>query len=497
MEPLETVQSSAGIPAFLVEFQSKSKRSATLRILRDAKRRGSITTSEIAELLPGRILKDRALLFEIIEQFGKYLDGSSVSLVNSRWSDQVRERERLSQADSRKDTAVPAGDEAKHAREAQLARKEKGIAKGTFSTPISPALYPDHSPEEGDEKEPDVGELLATEDDANKAILSDLEQLEAETNYLQDPLLWYYKECYKYRLLKPEEEIDFARRVREEGDLEARNALVCHNLRLVRHIARRYAWSRLPFADLIQEGNLGLMIAAERFDYRMGRRFSTYAFWWIRQSITRAVMEQSDVIRLPVHVGELRLKVLHATEKLCRGDGRIPTPEVLAEYLEVPLEQVKNTLRAMQLQTTLSLDSRMNGKGGSEDDAGLALEDVVADPNVADPATVLEAKQELEAIYRDLRIVLDAVKELPGDRRRNVAVFKEMHGLNDAGEKKTLEEVGQEFGVTRERIRQILVKIFDKLAEQGIEVDQEALKDHLWRVHELEKLCGTSIGLED
>ena len=151
----------------------------------------------------------------------------------------------------------------------------------------------------------------------------------------------------------------------------------------------------------------------------------------------------------------------------------------------------------MQLQTTLSLDSRMNGKGGSEDDAGLALEDVVADPNVADPATVLEAKQELEAIYRDLRIVLDAVKELPGDRRRNVAVFKEMHGLNDAGEKKTLEEVGQEFGVTRERIRQILVKIFDKLAEQGIEVDQEALKDHLWRVHELEKLCGTSIDLED
>ncbi|HSE35356.1 MAG TPA: RNA polymerase sigma factor RpoD/SigA [Candidatus Paceibacterota bacterium] len=301
-------------------------------------------------------------------------------------------------------------------------------------------------------------------------------------------MLRYYQACRKYPLLSKEQEQELSRRVCEDGDLSARNELVCHNLRLVRSVARRYAWSKLPFADLIQEGNLGLITAAEKFDWRVGTRFTTYAYWWIRQAVTRAILQYSDVIRLPVHIGMLRLNILQAIDRMCIDGGRIPTPEAIAEYLDTPLPAVKNALRAMHLQNPIPLDGiPRSGEEGDE----INLQDLVADPNGADPSVILEAKQELLAIYNDLRIILDAIKELPGNRERNITVFKEMHGLGPSGEKRTLEEVGQEFGVTRERIRQILLRIFESLAEQGIEVDQQALRDHLWRVQELEKLSGT------
>jgi RNA polymerase primary sigma factor len=261
-------------------------------------------------------------------------------------------------------------------------------------------------------------------------------------------------------------------------------------LRWVRQIARRYAWSQLPFADLIQEGNLGLITAAEKFDERMGHQFSTYAFWWIRQSITRAIIEQSDVIRLPVHIGEFRSQILRAMEELSDEEGhRIPTPEAIAAHMNVPVDEVKKVQNAMRLQTPTSLHAAIKGDQHHGGDL-TELQEMIVDTNAIDPETTLAAKQELEQMAGDLQIILGVIRELPGDKKRNLTIFKNMHGLNDAGEKNTLEEVGQEFGVTRERIRQILMRIFGQLAERGIEVDQAALKEHLWRIHELEKLCG-------
>ncbi|MBT9175857.1 MAG: RNA polymerase sigma factor SigA [Firmicutes bacterium] len=260
---------------------------------------------------------------------------------------------------------------------------------------------------------------------------------------LDDPVRMYLKEIGRVQLLSSEEEVDLAKRM-EEGSEEAKRRLVEANLRLVVSIAKRYVGRGMLFLDLIQEGNLGLMKAVEKFDYRKGYKFSTYATWWIRQAITRAIADQARTIRIPVHMVETINKLIRITRQLLQELGREPTPEEVAQEMNVPVERVHEIHKIAQ--EPVSLETPI----GEEEDSHLG--DFIPDEDALAPADA--------AAFALLREQLDEVLSTLTTREQKVLRLR--FGLED-GRPRTLEEVGQEFGVTRERIRQIEAKALRKL----------------------------------
>lgn len=260
---------------------------------------------------------------------------------------------------------------------------------------------------------------------------------------LDDPVRMYLKEIGRVPLLTSDEEVELAKRM-EAGDEEAKRRLVEANLRLVVSIAKRYVGRGMLFLDLIQEGNLGLMKAVEKFDFRKGFKFSTYATWWIRQAITRAIADQARTIRIPVHMVETINKLVRVTRQLLQELGREPTPEEVAEEMGMPVERVHEIHKIAQ--EPVSLETPI----GEEEDSHLG--DFIPDDDAPAPADA--------AAYALLREQLDDV--LSTLTLREQKVLRLRFGLED-GRSRTLEEVGQEFGVTRERIRQIEAKALRKL----------------------------------
>ena len=258
-----------------------------------------------------------------------------------------------------------------------------------------------------------------------------------------DPVKVYLKEIGKVPLLTPEEEIDLAMRI-AENDEAAKRRLSEANLRLVVSIAKRYVGRGMQFLDLIQEGNLGLIKAADKFDYTKGFKFSTYATWWIRQAITRAIADQARTIRIPVHMVETINKVKKANSQLLHENGRDPTPEEIAERLGMPADKVREILRVAQ--EPVSLETPI----GKEEDSHLG--DFIPDDTSLSPIDAAT----MDALKRDLAAVLKTLTD------REASVLRMRFGLDD-GQPKTLEEVGTKFGVTRERIRQIEAKALRKL----------------------------------
>ena len=258
-----------------------------------------------------------------------------------------------------------------------------------------------------------------------------------------DPVKVYLKEIGKVPLLTPEEEIDLAMRI-AENDEAAKRRLSEANLRLVVSIAKRYVGRGMQFLDLIQEGNLGLIKAADKFDYTKGFKFSTYATWWIRQAITRAIADQARTIRIPVHMVETINKVKKANSQLLHENGRDPTPEEIAERLGMPADKVREILRVAQ--EPVSLETPI----GEEEDSHLG--DFIPDDTSLSPIDAAT----MDALKRDLAAVLQTLTD------REASVLRMRFGLDD-GQPKTLEEVGTKFGVTRERIRQIEAKALRKL----------------------------------
>ena len=258
-----------------------------------------------------------------------------------------------------------------------------------------------------------------------------------------DPVRMYLKEIGKVSLLTAEEERELAIRM-QNGDEEAKNKLCESNLRLVVSIAKRYLNRGLTFLDLLQEGNLGLIKAVEKFDYHKGFKFSTYATWWIRQAITRAIADQARTIRIPVHMVETINKLIRVSRQLLQELGREPTPEEIAAELDMPVERVREILKISQ--EPVSLETPI----GEEEDSHLG--DFIQDDNVPVPAEA--AAQTL--LKEQLDEVLDTLTE------REQKVLRLRFGMND-GRARTLEEVGKEFDVTRERIRQIEAKALRKL----------------------------------
>ena len=273
---------------------------------------------------------------------------------------------------------------------------------------------------------------------------------------IEDPVRMYLKEIGKVPLLSAEEEIELAQRM-EEGDQEAKKRLAEANLRLVVSIAKRYVGRGMLFLDLIQEGNLGLIKAVEKFDYRKGYKFSTYATWWIRQAITRAIADQARTIRIPVHMVETINKLIRVSRQLLQELGREPTPEEIAEEMNLPVERVREILKISQ--EPVSLETPI----GEEEDSHLG--DFIQDDNVPVPADAAA----FTLLKEQLVEVLGTLTE------REQKVLRLRFGLDD-GRARTLEEVGKEFNVTRERIRQIEAKALRKLRHPS---RSRKLKDYL------------------
>ena len=260
---------------------------------------------------------------------------------------------------------------------------------------------------------------------------------------MNDPVRMYLKEIGRVSLLTADEEVALAKRI-EEGDPIAKQELAEANLRLVVSIAKRYVGRGMSFLDLIQEGNMGLMKAVEKFDYTKGFKFSTYATWWIRQAITRSIADQARTIRIPVHMVETINKLVRIQRQLLQDLGREPTPEEIGAEMDLPTEKVRNIMKISQ--ETVSLETPI----GEEDDSHLG--DFIEDNEAMSP----EEFTSQEMLKEQLNEVLDTLT----DREENVLRLR--FGLED-GQSKTLEQVGKQFGVTRERIRQIEAKALRKL----------------------------------
>lgn len=295
---------------------------------------------------------------------------------------------------------------------------------------------------------------IILDDEEEVEIIDDVDVLEGVST--EDPVRMYLKEIGNVPLLTTEQEVELAKRV-EAGDEEAKKQLTEANLRLVVSIAKKYVGRGMPFLDLIQEGNMGLMKAVDKFDYTKGYKFSTYATWWIRQAITRGIADTGRTIRVPVHMVETINKTLRMTRTLLQELGREPTPEEVAERLNVSVSRVREVLKISRDPVSL------NTPIGEEDDSHLG--DFIEDDSALSPAD--------SAAFSMLRAELATALESLTDRERQVVKLR--FGLED-GRARTLEEVGKEFNVTRERIRQIEAKALRKLRHPS---RSKRLKDFL------------------
>ena len=302
------------------------------------------------------------------------------------------------------------------------------------------------------EEEPDIDDLKEVED----LKLDEITDTSYEGISVDDPVRMYLREIGKIPLLSYDKELELAKRILD-GDEEAKQELAEANLRLVVSIAKKYVGRGMLFLDLIQEGNMGLIKAVEKFDYKKGYKFSTYATWWIRQAITRAIADQARTIRIPVHMVETINKLIRTSRHLLQLLGREPTPEEIAEEMEIPVEKVMEIQKIAQ--DPVSLETPI----GEEDDSHLG--DFIPDdesPAPHDSAAYTLLKEQLEDVMSTLT-------------PREAKVLKLRFGLED-GKARTLEEVGREFQVTRERIRQIEAKALRKLRHPS---RSKRLKDYM------------------
>ena len=300
-----------------------------------------------------------------------------------------------------------------------------------------------------DNEEISIDKLNEESDDDEDLIMSVEEPKTAEnvsTINADDSVKIYLQQIGKIPLLTAEQELEVAKKIKESNDDKAKEVLVNANLRLVVSIAKKYIGRGLSFLDLIQEGNMGLMKAAEKFDYAKGYKFSTYATWWIQQSITRAIADKSRIIRLPVHMIETLSKIKKVTVDLTTETGKAPSKEEIAYKVGIPVSKLTSLIKAAQ--STISIETPATAK-----DESSKLGDFIVDESTVSPDTRVSQ----ENLFDDIQKTLNQLSP----KERDVLIMR--YGLNDDGNRKTLEEIGSRYGVSRERIRQIENRAISKL----------------------------------
>ncbi len=300
-----------------------------------------------------------------------------------------------------------------------------------------------------DNEEISIDKLNEESDDDEDLIMSVEEPKTAEnvsTINADDSVKIYLQQIGKIPLLTAEQELEVAKKIKESNDDKAKEVLVNANLRLVVSIAKKYIGRGLSFLDLIQEGNMGLMKAAEKFDYAKGYKFSTYATWWIQQSITRAIADKSRIIRLPVHMIETLSKIKKVTVDLTTETGKAPSKEEIAYKVGIPVSKLTSLIKAAQ--STISIETPATAK-----DESSKLGDFIVDESTVSPDTRVSQ----ENLFEDIQKMLNQLSP----KERDVLIMR--YGLNDDGNRKTLEEIGSRYGVSRERIRQIENRAISKL----------------------------------
>ena len=287
---------------------------------------------------------------------------------------------------------------------------------------------------------------ISADDDVIKAVEEPKIAETRDSAIADDSVKIYLQQIGKIKLLNTEQELEVAKKIKNENSEQAKKMLVNANLRLVVSIAKKYIGRGLSFLDLIQEGNMGLMRAAEKFDYTKGYKFSTYATWWIQQAITRAIADKSRLIRLPVHMIETLSRIKKISMDLTIENGAAPTKEEIAYKIGMPVQKLSALIESAQ--GTISIESPANQK-----DENVKLSDFIVDESTLSPDT----KVTQDNLFCDIKRMLNHLSE----KERNVLIMR--YGLDDNGEKKTLEEIGSYYGVSRERIRQIENRAMSKL----------------------------------
>ena len=445
---------NTGQKVILDLLNASSARSVMINdILTRAKTSGKISPADVAKILPREVLNNYGGLKALIYGIGEYLKREKVEIKNLS----------PQEVQTKKETLSVSGKDLK--------------STGRHLVPVTANNKYFMTKSKGsDGSEIDLS-------------LDEEEEHDVVTANLFSSLNSYLMKTLKYRLLKVEEEVELARRIQEEGDLDARNELVLHNIRLVASIAKRFTWSKLPIEDLVQEGTLGLITAAEKFDYKQGFRFTTYAVWWIRQNIFRAITDTSETIRVPVHVREVMNKIRVHLRKTKRDIEIVPAA-TLAKELGLPFDKVKGALDAFMLETRSLYDQVYWGDNGGDD---ITLEDSLLDETCTTPEFAIQIREELEASFQFVNLILEVVKRVRKNSYRDYEIFKLIYGFNEEEEPWTLQMVGDKLVLSKERVRQIIKEIHDDLLKEGINLSKKNLLMYYWRIQELQKMSNILI----
>lgn len=454
MEKSNVVKLEDAVPSFLAELNERGRESTIIRILQEAKARGHITTSEIAELLPARVIRDRELLSFYVAQLGDYLRNAKIGVLSKAEILEFPKKENIAEPVITSSPPVTERAAKKKPRRAKPEVERQAPIEAEDNGEVSSAEIEEPSAEALTEI--DLSSDEAIEDD--DALTGSKPLYELPWADYDNLLYKYLQEVGQFRLLSREGEIALMEKVKA-GDEAAKERFILANLRLVVSVARRHLGmvESLTILDLIQEGNLGLMKAVEMFDHHLGFKFSTYATWWIRQAITRAIMNTDRMVRIPVHVGELVRKYKKAYRECIKTVSREPTFREVTLAMNLAPREIVLLEEAIRFDVVVSLDVE-------PDDGGSPLLDFIADSSPTQEEVLMERAntEEVERAFRTLT-----------KQERDILSLRT--GVN--GDKSvTLEEIGKRYGFTRERARQIAAKAVQKVLA-AVELDHKPIAE--------------------
>ncbi len=448
-------------PLFL-SLSSLNLKPKAAETITQASKVGVLSTGELLSIIPSATLKDETKLNETVEWVMQLCDALGIVILptssKSRMEREVRSGERIASY--------------------KAPTKEAEIRKTLEQKEASPR----EEAEETDEEEPSVDELdSSTPESYLEQITRDVHQdVLAQKD---DGLAFFLRIAGSYKLLQHHQVVALATLVQEKSDVDARNEIIVHNLRASVMVARRYRGRGLDFLDLIQEANLGLMRGAEKFDPTKGFAFLTYAMWWIRQAVVRAIYDYSELIRIPVHARELWNRIMQTSAKLVESLGREPQPEEIAEKLAKPVEEVERALRQMKMTTVYLDDIAQSEDRNGEERGPVDWLPELAQYSPLSPEQLLSAKDELAKLCRVVESRV--LSRLLSYSVRDQNIFRCHYGLDGTWESKTLEQIGVPYSLTRGRTQQIVAKIWSDISKADAETDEIWLEGELYRMQQL------------